>query len=416
MKGPVRLELSNGAVLLLRENHAGPSVAFRGSFRAGAAYGPPSAAEFAARTILRGTDRLSAARVARDIEALGSALDVSNGDETTIVHGRCTAETLEPTLRILIDSLTAPSFKASELEKVRGEVLGDIRADQDDTRHVATRRLMQIVYPASHPYHRDSKGDERSVRGMTRGAVRDLHGSRYVGSGAIFAFSGDLDEDTFRGSVASAFERIERGRRATLPKPPKGSKRGRAIVRMPHKSQADVIVGRVAFPRTHPDYDATNLANLLFGRIGLYGRLGERVREGLGLAYYSYSVLDARLAGGHWYANAGVNPKNLHKALAAIRAEMERLVSEPFNEREIRDGKNNIIGSLQVTLERNAEYASALHDVEYYGLGTDFLARYPSVVRRIKRDAIRAKAKEYLDPDACSWVVSGPAPKAKLAF
>lgn len=416
MRTPVRVGLGNGAVLLLREDHSNPSIAFRGSVRAGAAYAPPGVAEFAARLLLRGARKRSATAVSDAIEDMGAALSSTNGIESIAIEGRCTRETLRPTLDILIEALTGPTFAAAELEKVRGEILGDIRAQQDDTRRAATRRLMELVYPASHPYHRDQKGDEKTAAKTRRTEVRSFHADRFGARGMVVAFSGDLDEGTFRSGTAAAFEKIDEG---TAPKPlppPSPAARTGATIPMPHKSQADFVAGRIAVPRTHPDYYALNLANILFGRIGLYGRLGQKVRDDLGLAYYSFSTLEARHAAGHWFANAGVNPKNLAKAVAAIRAEMERLRREPFTDAEIADGKTHMVGSLQVTLERNSDYAAALHDIEYYGLGIDFLDRYPAIVRALRSDTVREKAAKTFDPDACSWVASGPVEKTKFRF
>ncbi len=416
MSDLTRLALDNGAVLMLREDHSNPSIALRGSVRAGAAYGPPGVAEFAGRLLFRGTTKRSAAKMSDAIEDLGAALSSSNSEESIAVHGRCTPETLKPTLRLLTESLSSPAFPEAELEKVRGEVLGDIRAQQDDTRRAATRRLNELVYSKKHPYGRDPKGDEASARKVQPKSVRAFFGSHGGASGMVFAFSGDLDAAAFEGIVAPAFEELEGG---SPPRPlpaPIPAARTSAVIPMPHKSQADFVAGRVAVPRAHPDYYALNLGNLLFGRIGLYGRLGTSIRDTLGLAYYSFSSLDARLAGGHWSVSAGVNPKNLAKAVKAIRAEARRLEKEPFTEQEIRDGKTHLVGALQVALERNPEYAGFLHDVEYHALGADFLARYPSLVRAIDPDLVRKKSIACFDPDACSWVVSGPVGGMKIAF
>ena len=416
MREPSRIALDNGAVLLLHEDHSNPSIAFRGSVRAGASYGPPGVAEVTARLLLRGTRRRSAAKISDAIEDLGAALAATNGMESIAIEGRCTRETLKATLAILRESLAEPAFASAELEKVRGEILGDIRAQQDDTRRAATRRLLELVYPAPHPYHGDPKGDERSTARIQPKDARAFHEDRYGAAGMVFAFSGDLDEAAFRSTVAAAFASLDEGDAPRDLPPPKQGKPASATISMPHKSQADFVAGRVAVARAHPDYLALNLATLLFGRIGLYGRLGQKVRDDLGLAYYSFSSLEARRAGGHCLVNAGVNPKNLAQAVAAIRAEMERLESEPFSEQEIRDGKTHLVGSLQVTLERNPENAAALHDIEYYGLGTDYLQRYPSIVHGLKADFVRAKAVEYFDADACAWVASGPVKGMRLAF
>ena len=416
MREPARIELDNGAVLLLHEDRSNPSIAFRGSVRAGAAYGRSGVAEVTARLMLRGTRKRSAAKISDAIEDLGAALATANGMESVAIEGRCTRETLKATLAILRESIETPAFAATELEKIRGEILGDIRAQQDDTRRVATRRLMELVYPAPHPYHGDPKGDERSTARIQPKDARAFHREHYGAAGTVFAFSGDLDERTFESTVARAFESLDEGDAPEDLPPPKPGKPASATISMPHKSQADFVAGRVAVPRAHADYQPLNLGTLLFGRIGLYGRLGQKVRDDLGLAYYSFSSLEARLAGGHCMVSAGVNPKNLAQAVAAIRAEMERLETEPFSEQEIRDGKTHLVGSLQVTLERNPENAAALHDIEYFGLGTDYLQRYPSIVEGLDADVVRAKTAEYFDPDASAWVASGPVKGMRLAF
>src|SRR5207253_3610763 len=124
--------------------------------------------------------------------------------------------------------------------------------------------------------------------------------------------------------------------------PPPDKPRG-ATIPMPPRSQADIAIGGPAVPRRHADYYALNLASLLFGRIGLYGRLARNLRDEQGLAYYAFTGLDARTAGGMWSISAGVNPANVEKAMQSIRAELDRLQTDPFHVDEIRDGKDNEI-------------------------------------------------------------------------
>ena len=69
---------------------------------------------------------------------------------------------------------------------------------------------------------------------------------------------------------------------------------------MPGKVQSDVVIGCLAIARTHPDYYAVQVANNILGQFGMMGRLGETVRERQGLAYYSFSALDADIGIGPW--------------------------------------------------------------------------------------------------------------------
>ena len=87
---------------------------------------------------------------------------------------------------------------------------------------------------------------------------------------------------------------------------------------MSGKIQSDLIWCVHGLTRTSPDYYAASVANMILGRIGLGGRLGDNVRERQGLAYYCGSSLDADLGAGPWAALAGINPANVERAHAFL--------------------------------------------------------------------------------------------------
>ncbi len=354
-------------------------------------------AEFASRLLLSGTRRLGAAKLADRLEGIGATLEFHNGDELLGFSGRCTRDSLRETIRILVDCLSHPTFPPREIDRVRGELLNDLRIEADDTASRAARELARFVFPNDHPYGRDPKGGADRVRRIRRRDLVDFHESRVGAEGLILAVTGDVDRDP------------------AIPPPPPHKPR-RATIPMPHKSQADIAIGGPAVPRRHPDYYALNLANLLFGRIGLYGRLGRNLRDEQGLAYYAFTGLDARTAGGMWSISAGVNPANLEKAVQSIRVELDRLQTDPFHTDELRDGKDNQIGSLIVSLERNAEVAYELHRMEYYGLGMNFLERYADIVRELPEDRVREVAMKYFTANGSSMVVTGPVGRTRLSL
>jgi zinc protease len=177
---------------------------------------------------------------------------------------------------------------------------------------------------------------------------------------------------------------------------------------MPHKVQADLVLALPAIPRSHPDYQALNVANLILGSLGMMGRLGERVRDQQGLAYYVYSRFSARLWAGDWIANAGVDPENVDRAVDGILAEVRRLRDEPISDIEFEDARANLIGSLPLRMETNDGRAGYLLNSEYYGLGLDYLERYPEIIRGLTQDDLARVARHYLNPDQVTVVVAGP--------
>ena len=417
---PDRTVLDNGAVLVSQALPSNPFLAFRGSLPAGMAAESPGefgVAEFTARLLLSGTRRVSAAKISDRLEGIGATLEFVNTEEALAFQGRCTRDTVAETVRILVECLASPAFPQKEVERVRTSILNDLRQEDDDTHGRAMREAARAVFPKDHPYGRDPKSDAKRAHAVTRRDIVAFHEAHVGPDGLILAVTGDVDRELVEDAIAAPLERLRADGEGAAPVPPPPTHRPRTQwIPMPHKSQADIVIGAPAVARRHGDFYALHLANLIFGRIGLYGRLGKSIRDDQGLAYYSYSSFEARTAGGWWTISAGVNPANLERAVRGIRAELDRLRTEPFSLEEVRDGKDNQVGSLVVGLERNAEVASELHRMEYYALGMDFLERYASIVRDLPEDRVREVARKYFDPNASSMVVAGPVGKLRVAL
>ncbi len=418
MNLPDRAVLDNGAVVVSQPLPSNPFIAFRGSVPAGtfAEGDDRGVAEFASRLLLGGTRRMSAAKLADRLEGIGATLEFHNSQELLLFSGRCTRETAAETVRLLVDCLSQPAFPAKEVERVRGELLNDLRIEEDDTRQRAYRELLRIVFPQDHPYGRDPKGGEARVRRIRRADLVAFHEAHVGAEGLIFAITGDVDRALVEKAVATPLTRFRGEAEPARPTPPPPHKPRHLLLDMPHKSQADIVCGAPAVPRRDDAYYPLLLANLLFGRIGLFGRLGKNLRDELGLAYYAFSNLDARMAAGMWSVNVGLNPSNLVRGVQGIRDELARLRTEPFARQEIADGKDNQVGSLVVSLERNAEVAAELHRMEHYGLGMDFLERYAEIIQGLEDEAVREAAAKYFASSPSSWVVAGPIKGTKISL
>ncbi|HEY7587509.1 MAG TPA: pitrilysin family protein [Thermoplasmata archaeon] len=419
MSLPDRTVLDNGAVLIAQPLPSNPFVAFRGSVPAGLAAeaNEPGLATFVSHLLLSGTRRMGGRKLVDRLESLGATLEFHAMEEVLLFQGRCTRRTAVETVRILLECLFQPAFPPKEVERVRAELLNELRIQRDDTRYRAARGLANIVFPKGHPYGREPRGDASHLKRIRRPDVVAFHEAHIGSDGLILAITGDVDRVLVEEAVARSLSKVPATNEppASIP-PPAGYRPRTESIPMPHKSQVDIAVGGPAVPRRHGDFYALHLANLLFGRIGLMGRIGRNLRDEQGLAYYAFSDLDARSVGGMWSVAAGVNPANLEKVLQGVRAEMERLRAEPFGLEEIRDGKDNQVGSLIVSLERNAEVAAELHRMEYFGLGMDFLEHYADIVRELPDDAVRSVAQKYFAPADASVVVAGPLRKARVSL
>jgi zinc protease len=147
---------------------------------------------------------------------------------------------------------------------------------------------------------------------------------------------------------------------------------------------------------------------MILGRLGLGGRLGENVRENQGMAYYCYSGIEADLGAGPWSAVAGVNPANVERAIAAILHEVEQFVADGPTAQELSDARDYLTGSLVLGLETNDGLAGTLLAIERYGLGLDYIDRYPAIIGGVTHEQIVAAARRYLSTERYVITVAGP--------
>jgi zinc protease len=405
-----REALDNGIVLLTHENHDSRSVAVRASWRAGSAEEPPGQpglASFTARMLRRGAAGRTAEEISEAVESLGASFSVWAGSEEAALSAKCLGADLEAILDLLRGCLEAPAFPQTEIHRVRGETLTSIREIEDSTRSQVDLRAHALLYPPDHPYSRAGIGTRESVEALERDALLAFHEANYRPAGMIVTLAGDLDVDAVRRHVGGWLDGRPGDRAPDHPVTPRAAP-VREAISMPHKAQADLALALPAIPRSHPDYHALNVANLILGSLGMMGRLGERVRDLQGLAYYVYSRFSARLWAGDWIANAGVDPEHVGRAVEGILAEVRRLRDEPISDTEFEDAQANLIGSLPLRMETNDGRAGYLLNVEYYGLGLDYLERYPGIIRSLTQEDLTRVARRYLDPDQVAVVVAGP--------
>ena len=185
--------------------------------------------------------------------------------------------------------------------------------------------------------------------------------------------------------------------------------RKRAVA-IPGKTQSDIMLGYPGPARSEPDFLDAVVCNTILGVFGLMGRLGDKVREEQGLAYYSFSRVDGGPGPGPWRVIAGVNPANVDQAVASIRAEIRRICEEPVDEEELKDNRAFITGSLPLRLETNEGVARTIINMERYGLGLDYLRRYTGLINEITAERVQAVAQRWLDSDAYALAVAGPPP------
>ena len=409
----VRRELDNGVTVLLKENPASASVTIGGNMQAGSLHERDEAAglaSFTASMLRRGTHRRTYQELNVALDDVGASLSFAAGRDEVAFGGRALAEDVDLLVDLLAEILLMPSFPELELEKLRGQTLTHLGMLETDTGYQADCAFMKALYPPGHPYGRLVLGSKDSLRRLTRGDLLNFHRQLYHPKTLVVSVVGAIEADRVIDRLGSTLGqwRVD----APPPRwfvPPAETPAGIVTrrIEIPGKAQVDLILGGVGMPRQSPDYYPGVMANILLGRLGLMGRLGEAVRDVQGLAYYISSSLQASPGPRPWNIVAGLHPTNVDRAVTSIWREVARLRDEPIALEEIEDCKTYLTGTLPLHLETNEGIASFLLTVEEYGLGLDYLQRYPDIIARVSREEIQNTVRKYLRPDRYVMTMAG---------
>jgi zinc protease len=411
---PERLPFRNGLVLLHNRAAANPSVVVRALVRAGSSRetaGEHGIAGLTGRMLRQGTQNIDKSALAEELDGMGAGLSVDVGYALVSISIKCLSGDFGRAMEILGELVRRPTFPADELERMKGQLLTDLKEMDDNTRVVCERTWRELAYPSTHPYHRLTVGNAESVGSATRDELSAFHTAWYGPNQTTLMVVGDVPLDDARAVAEQQFgdwpgARIERVE-STLPASDLPARQLRQVD-MVGKTQGDVAIGLPTLDRTSPDYYALSFANHILGRMYFMGRFGEKVRDEQGLAYYAYSELHGSFGRGAWLIRAGVNPRNLDQALSSIDAELKRFLADGPTPEEQSDGVSSLLGSLPRQLETNEGAAAVMGEIELYDLGLDYLERYPDIVRSLTREQVTEVARRWIDPEHLVTAIAGP--------
>ena len=410
---PTRHVLPNGLTVLAKETRTTPAVTIYAGFHAGSAYDPPARdglAHFVSKTIDRGTSARNADEIAEELDGRGVSLSVAVNRHAMWLIATCLTDDFEDVLALVADIAMRPAFPEAEVETRRGEIVTLLRQDQDNPATVAMDALMRSLYGESHAYGRRMRGVLETVESITRPELLGFHARRFAPQVASIALVGDLTPARAVDATSAVFGEWEQPVPGTVDVDfaPRASVRRVQVLPMMNKAQADIAYGFTAIRRLDPRYHAYALMNNILGQYALGGRLGDSIRERQGMAYYTFSSLDASVGPGPMIVRAGVSPANVERAVASIDAEVLKMAAEGPTDKELAESKQYLIGSMPRTLETNVGIATFLQTAELFGLGLDYDVRLPALLAAVTRDQVHDAARAVLDPARASIVVAGP--------
>ncbi len=412
-----RQTLPNGMVVLHTERPSVPMVSVVMAVQAGSAAEPEAKAGLAyltAALLTEGTGRRTSREISDAIEFVGGSLSASGGADYTTISLTVLKKDAELGFDLLADVVMHPAFRQEELERKKRIITNGLIQQNEEPGAVASIAFSKAVF-GSHPYGRQAQGTVESVAAISRKDLTDFHDTWFAPNNAIISVVGDISRDELMQLLTRFFGTWQQKPVPSVHLAEPAPRTAREVIRVSKDlTQTNIVLGHLGISRDNPDYYAVLVMNYILGGGGFASRLMDNIRDNRGLAYDVHSYFSASRYGGSFQAVLQTKNESAATAIAEVIGEMERMQQEPVSDRELADAKSYLTGSFPLRIDSNTKIAGFNLAVEYYGLGVDYVDRYPEIINAITREDIQRVARKYLDPAHYVLVVVGDLGKAGL--
>jgi len=412
-----KMTLSNGATLLVSEQHQLPMVTMMIEFDAGTRRDPKGKeglAELTARCLSEGTRELSATEFNQKVDFMGSSVGVSAGRDYSS-GGMTTLKKYQgETLGLLAGILTEPGLRDADIERKRAEQVAEIKSDEEQPGYTADVEFTKDLFGDS-PYGHPGAGSSDSVAKLTNDDVRGFYHDYYKLGSSIIAVAGDVNADEVKASLEKALAGLS-GSVPPQADPPPITVAPGLHVKLIDRSvvQANIIMGSGGVARSNPDFYRLKVMNYILGGGGFSSRLVKVVRSEHGLAYTVDSGFEPGKFQGAFSISLQTKNQSSNEAIDLILQQIREIQEKPVSDAELDSAKKFLIGSFPLGIERQEAIASFMIQIQFYGLGLDYAEQYPKLIGSVTRDEVLAVAKKYLHPDAMIVVAVANQADAKI--
>lgn len=318
---------------------------------------------FVEHMVFKGTKHRSAEDIARQVDSIGGNMDAFTAKECISFNMKVLDDHLPIALDVLSDLVLNPVFDAQDITRERGVILEEIKMDEDSPDYLVHEIFTQNFWK-DHPLGRPILGTKDTVKTFERDPVIAFHSQRFAPGNLTICAAGHLKHENFVELVTKHFAHmmpVKNGFHSSKPAiVPRIIMRNKKAL-----EQVQICVGVPSHPITHERRHASYILNTLLGG-GMSSRLFQNIRERQGLAYSIYSDLNPYRDTGCLSVYAGTSRASATKVVESIVSEFRKLKAEPVPAEELRRAKDQLKGSLMLSLESSTARMANLARQEMY--------------------------------------------------
>jgi zinc protease len=409
-KEPVRVQLPNGMVIFLQEDHELPLISAVAEIRGGSISAPANKAGMVDiygdvwRT--GGTKSKTGDQMDDFLEARAAKIETGGGGDSTSIGLDCLKGDFDAVFELYLDLLHNPEFRQDKIDLTKQQLYTAIARRNDSVDSIVSRETAILGYGKDNPYARVA--EYSTVAAVTREDLLNWHKQYVQPNNIIFGISGDFDAKEMEARLRKSFESWPKGALSVTPKIVfTDPKPGYYLVKKSDVNQSSINLLSLGITRDNPDYFAVSVMNEIFGG-GFSSRLFNNVRAAQGLAYNVGGGV------GSSFGHPGLTDIEMQTKSAstvdgieALYKEIDDMRSNSSTPAELKRAKDQILNSFIFRFDTPEKVLREKMLYEFYHYPLDFLEQYRTQVEKVTAEDVSRVAKKYLHKEALAVLVVG---------
>ena len=407
---PKRIELSNGMVIFLQEDHELPLIDGTARIRGGSVNEPAAKAGlvdiFGEVWRTGGTKSQTGDQLDDFLEVRAAKVETGGSEDSTTIGWSCLKGDLDDVFKVFVDVLQNPEFRADKIDIAQKEEQDSISRRNDEVGEIAHREAVKLAYGADNPYARVP--EYATVAAITRQDLIDWHQKYVHPNNIILGVTGDFDSAQMEARLRAAFESWPKG-----PEVPKNNieyasaKPGYYLIPKDDVNQSNIRMVALGTTRDNPDYYALSVFNEAFGG-GFSSRLFNDIRTKRALAYGVGGGVGTNFGHpGMLQISLGTKSQSTIEAIQAADQDIDDLATHPITEDEIKRAKDAILNAFIFRLDSPDKILGERMTYEYYGYPADWLDKYQAEIKKVTAADVNRVAQKYMHKDQLAVLVVG---------
>jgi len=407
---PRRIELPNGMVIFLQEDHELPlidgTIRIRGGSREEPAGKAGLVALYADVWRTGGTTSKTGDELDDFLEAHAARVEASDNIDSTFLGWSSLKENFDQVFPVVMDLLQHPEFRQDKIDLAQKQFTSAISRRNDEVEEIASRESAKLAFGADSPYARTA--EIYTVTAITRADLLAWHQRTVAPNNMVLGIAGDFDSAAMELRLRQAFGSMPPGTPVTPAQPPSHEAApGIYFIQKNDVNQSDISMVDLGIERRNPDYYAVTVMNQIFGG-GFASRLFVNIRTRQGLAYSVGGGVGANYDHpGVTHIAMGTKSGTTAAGIEALRKEMTRLITGHVEEKELKRAKDAILNSFIFEFDSTEKVLAERMRYEFYGYPADFLERFRAGIEKVTPADVDRVARKYIHPEKMAVLVVG---------